>query len=48
MTFVKTYSMYQSEMFFTDDSENIIYLPDIGKTLFLTPEEAEKALEEKK
>ena len=45
---ITSFNMYQSEMFFTDDSENIIYLPDIGKTLFLTPEEAEKALEEKK
>ena len=31
-------------MFFTDDSDNIIYLPDIGETVFLTREEAEKAL----
>lgn len=41
-----SFEMYQSEMFFTDDSENIIYLPDIGKTVFLTREEAEKKLEE--
>ena len=39
-----SFEMYQSEMFFTDDSENIIYLPDIGKTVFLTKEEAEKYL----
>ena len=45
---ITSFYMYQSEMFFTDDSGNIIYLPDIGKTVFLTPEEAEKALEEKK
>lgn len=45
---ITSFNMYQSEMFFTDDSENIIYLPDIGKTLFLTREEAEKALKEKK
>ena len=41
-----SFEMYQSEMFFTDDSENIIYLPDIGKTVFLTREEAEKKLKE--
>ena len=45
---ITSFNMYQSEMFFTDDSDNTIYLPDIGKTLFLTREEAEKALEEKK
>ena len=33
--------------FFTDDSENIIYLSDIGKTVFLTREEAERALKER-
>lgn len=36
-----------SEMFFTDDSENVIYLSDIGKTVFLTREEAERALKER-
>ncbi len=40
-------SIYESEMFFTDDSENIIYLPDIGKTVFLTHEEADRALKER-
>lgn len=39
--------IYQSEMFFTDDSENIIYPSDIGKTVFLTREEAERALKER-
>ena len=42
-----SFNIYQSEMFFTDDSENIIYLPDIGKTVFLTREEAERALKER-
>lgn len=41
-------NIYESEMFFTDDSENIIYLSDIGKTVFLTREEAERALKERK
>lgn len=45
---ITSFNMYQSEMFFTDDSDNTIYLPDIGKTVFLLHEEAEKALEEKK
>lgn len=34
----------QSEMFYTDDSDNIIYIGEIGETVFLTKEEAEKAL----
>ena len=42
-----SFNIYESEMFFTDDSENIIYLSDIGKTVFLTREEAEKALKER-
>lgn len=42
-----SFNIYQGEMFFTDDSENIIYLPDIGKTVFLTREEAEQALKER-
>ena len=41
---ITSFTIYQSEMFFTDDSDNIIYLPDIGRTVFLTREEAEKAL----
>lgn len=41
-----SFNIYESEMFFTDDSENIIYLSDIGKTVFLTREEAEQALKE--
>ena len=41
-----SFNIYESEMFFTDDSENIIYLSDIGKTVFLTHEEAEQALKE--
>lgn len=36
----------QSEMFYTDDSDNIIYIGDIGKTVFLTKEEAEEKLRE--
>ena len=43
---ITSFYMYQSEMFFTDDSDNIICLPDIGKTVFLTRKEAERALEE--
>ena len=39
-----SFNIYESEMFFMDDSENIIYLSDIGKTVFLTHEEAEQAL----
>ena len=42
-----SFNIYESEMFFTDDSENIIYLSDIGKTVFLTREEAEQALRER-
>lgn len=42
-----SFNIYESEMFFTDDSENIIYLSDIGKTVFLTREEAEQALKER-
>ena len=42
-----SFNIYENEMFFTDDSENIIYLSDIGKTVFLTREEAEKALKER-
>ena len=41
-----SFNIYESEMLFTDDSENIIYLSDIGKTVFLTREEAERALRE--
>ena len=37
----------QSEMFYTDDSDNIIYIGEIGKTVFLTKEEAEKVLAER-
>ena len=42
-----SFNIYESEMFFTDDSENIIYISDIGKTVFLTREEAELALKER-
>ena len=41
-----SFNIYESEMFFMDDSENIIYLSDIGKTVFLTREEAERARSE--
>ena len=44
---IVSFTIYESEMFFTDDSENIIYLSDIGKTVFLTREEAERALKER-
>lgn len=43
---ITSLNIYQSELFFTDDSENIIYLPEIGKTVFLTKEEAEAKLKE--
>ena len=42
-----SFNIYESEMFFMDDSQNIIYLSDIGKTVFLTREEAERALKER-
>ena len=42
-----SFNIYESEMFFTDDSENVIFFSDIGKTVFLTREEAEKALRER-
>ena len=42
-----SFNIYESEMFFTDDSENIICPSDIGKTVFLTREEAERALKER-
>jgi hypothetical protein len=39
-------TIYPDEIVFTDDSDNIFTLDDIGKTVFLTREEAaEKALE---
>jgi hypothetical protein len=37
--------IYEDEIVFIDDSDNIFRLDDIGKTVFLTCEEAEKALE---
>ena len=37
--------IYGDEIIFVDDSDNIFRLDDIGKTVFLTREEAEKALE---
>ncbi len=37
-------TIYPDEIVFTDDSDNIFTLDDIGKTVFLTYEEAEKAL----
>ena len=40
-------TIYLDETIFTDDSDNIIKETDIGKTVFLTCEEAEKALEVK-
>ena len=37
-------TIYPDEIVFTDDSDNIFTLDDIGKTVFLTREDAEKAL----
>ena len=39
--------IYDDEIVFIDDSDNIFRPDDIGKTVFLTKEEAEKALESK-
>ncbi|HOO13231.1 MAG TPA: hypothetical protein PK684_09785, partial [Bacillota bacterium] len=39
-------TIYLDETIFIDDSDNIIKETDIGKTVFLTREEAEKALRE--
>ena len=38
--------VYEDETVFVDDSDNTFVEADIGKTVFLTREEAEKALEE--
>ena len=38
-------TIYPDEIMFTDDSDNIFSLDDIGKTVFLTRDAAEKALE---
>ena len=40
--------IYEEEMFFEDDSFNMLSVDDFGKTVFLTREEAEKALAEEK
>jgi hypothetical protein len=37
--------IYEDEIVFIDDSDNIFRPDDIGKTVFLTREEAEKVLE---
>ena len=39
-------TIYPDEIIFTDDSDNIFGLDNIGKTIFFTREEAEKALGE--
>ena len=39
-------TIYLDETIFIDDSDNIIKETDIGKTVFLTREEAEKAIAE--
>jgi DNA-directed RNA polymerase subunit RPC12/RpoP len=39
-------TIYPDEIVFIDDSDNIFTLDDIGKTVFLTREEAEKAIAE--
>ena len=36
--------IYQDEIVLVDDSDNVIFLDDLGKTVFLTREEAEKVL----
>lgn len=38
--------IYFDEIVFVDDSDNVFTADDIGKTVFLTRKEAEKALEE--
>ena len=38
--------VYEDETVFVDDSDNTFVEADIGKTVFLTSEEAEKALED--
>jgi hypothetical protein len=38
--------IYEDEIVFIDDSDNIFRPDDIGKTVFLSREEAEKALQE--
>ena len=40
--------IYEDEIVFIDDSDNIFRPDDIGKTVFLTHEEAEKVLEAKR
>lgn len=37
--------IYEDEIVFIDDSDNVFRSDDIGKTVFLTKEEAQKALE---
>ena len=39
--------IYFDEIVFVDDSDNVFTADDIGKTVFLTREEAEKALKER-
>lgn len=41
---IESIVIYQDEIGFYDDSENYFTVYDIGKTVFLTREEAEKAL----
>ena len=45
---IMSFEATQSEMFYTDDSDNIVYIGEIGKTVFLTKEEAEAKLKEMK
>lgn len=42
---IERVEIYQDEIVLVDDSDNVIFLDDFGKTVFLTREEAEKALE---
>jgi peroxiredoxin family protein len=39
-------TVYPDEVVMVDDSDNLIFIEDIGKSVFLTREEAEKALKE--
>lgn len=41
-------TLYLDEIVFVDDSDNCFRVDDLGKTVFLTPEEAEAALKEMK
>ena len=44
---IQSIDMYVDEIVFVDDSDNYFTEDDIGKTVFLTKEEAEQALKER-